>query len=184
MKPGNVPTARIAPLLATFIAERWPDTDGFEILAEKVGCHQDAIRQIIYQRHEGCEFDLVDKLFCALGRVDVWQGALKDIYDSVSFVQTCSLPSCMKTFPERARNGCRQRYCSARCRVLHSNVRRGRGTGQRLRQKNRCLKGHLFTPENTITFLSADKTRTIRRCRTCKRAKDLAHWNRKQKVAA
>lgn len=164
MRGGNVPTSRIGPILADMIAQRWPhcDEDGCNVLAEKVGCDESAIRTIIDQKHQGVSFDLADSLLCALGRADMWWGVLSDVYPT-KFVEKCALHSCERTFPEK-RVGSIKRYCSARCRKLDDDIRRGRATGHRYRQKNRCLRGHLLTSENTITFSSGHRT-----CRKCRR---------------
>ena len=179
MKPGNVPTSRIGPLLGDLIRDRWPHNGGIEVLAEKVGCDWTAIEGIIKGVHEGVSFDLADKLFCALGRVDVWQGQLSDVYSKVRFMQTCAVPSCCKTFPEQKVGGFVKKYCSPRCATLAHGIREGRCSGERLRQKNKCLKGHKLTPENT--YLTKRKDRIERSCRTCQREYQ-REWARKRRA--
>jgi hypothetical protein len=141
VKTGNVPTERIAPILYTLIRERWPHGGGLEVLSEKVGCDATAIAGIIDKQNEGVAFDLADRLLCALGRWDIWHGELEDIYPT-KFIETCALPSCNKTFPERRSGPHIKRYCSYRCMDLGRQVKAGRATGERLRQRGYCLKGH------------------------------------------
>jgi len=178
MKPGNVPTALIAPKLDMLIRDRWPHGNGPVILAEKVGCDESAIRLIIEQRHDGTAFDFADRLFCAVGR-PMEDVGLGDVYWSVEFRETCALHSCGKTFPERSNGPTRKKYCSPRCATLGNAVRRGLATGDRLRGKGRCLKGHAMTPENTI--LKERNGRTERQCRECKRASQ-REWMRKKRA--
>lgn len=92
VKAGNVPTDRVGPLIKELVEERWPEwrrgfeePGGLEILAEKIGCTPDAIDNIIRQAWPGAQFNLVDRIFCALGRPDLWWGVLNDVYLAVDF---------------------------------------------------------------------------------------------------
>lgn len=187
MRPGNVPTSVVGPVIATLIEDRWParlrpdaEEYGTTILAEKVGCHIDSIDAIVRQVNPGAEFDLVDKILCALGRPDMWIGQLADIYPT-KFVETCALHSCNKKFPERFGGRTRKRYCSPRCSTLGNAVARGEATGARLRQKGYCLKGHKMTPENTITKWRERDQKFEQQCRECKRATQ-REWMRKKRA--
>lgn len=179
MKPGNVPTAVVGPVIEELVRERWPHS-GYEVLAEKVGCHVDSIDAIVRQESPGAEFDLVDKILCALGRPDMWIGALADIYPT-KFMETCALHSCNKKFPERFGGRTRKRYCSPRCSTLGNAVARGEATGKRLRQKGYCLKGHKMTPENTITKWRERDQAYEHQCRECKRTTQ-REWLRKKRA--
>ena len=180
MKPGNVSTAIIGPKLAMLIRDRWPHGGGIVVLAEKVGCDPSAIEAVIEQINSGVSFDLADKMFCALGR-PMEDVGLGDIYWSVGFRETCALHSCGKTFPERSNGRTRKRYCSSRCATLGNAVAQGRATGDRLRGKGKCLKGHAFTKENTI--LKTRNGYVERQCRECKRATQ-REWARKRRQDA
>jgi len=169
LKPGNVPTAIIGPKLAMLVRDRWPHGGGIVVLAEKVGCDPSAIEAVIEQINPGVSFDLADKMFCALGR-PMEDVGLADLYWSVEFRETCALHSCGKVFPEMER-GSIKRYCSQKCRKLDDDIRRGRANGHRYRQKNRCLKGHLLTPENTVTFSAGNRT-----CRKCRRERQARQY--------
>lgn len=92
MKPGSVPTARVGPIIGELVAERWPHGGGFEVLGEKVGCDSSAIEAIVRQDNLGVKFDLADRVLCALGRPDIWQGQLADLYHSVSLVDREDAP--------------------------------------------------------------------------------------------
>lgn len=184
MKPGNVPTEHLGPIVAELIAERWPQGGGVEVLAEKVGCDYKTVENVVKQTHEGVDFDLADKLLCALGRVDMWRGVLADVYLEMQFVETCALPGCGKTFPEQ-QIGRAKRYCSKNCGYLGQRVKRGVATGERLRKRGMCLKGHRLTPDNVRITKRGDGV--LRTCRTCDRERQ-REWARakraRRKVAA
>ena len=170
MKPGNVPTSRIGPLLGDLIRDRWPHNGGIEVLAEKVGCDWTAIEGIIKGVHEGVSFDLADKLFCALGRVDVWQGQLKDVYDNTQLLERCANPGCESMFVPDSHSGpTRRKYCSHAC--LWSAYNQRRGKTKRVIKRHRsggfirvCKNGHRRTPETTATRVDGK-----RECLLCKR---------------
>lgn len=169
MKPGNVPTAKVGPILGKLIRDRWPHGNGVDVLAEKAGCDWTAVEGIVKGVHEGVSFDLIDKLFCCLGRVDLWQGALKDVYDSVDLTwRECALDSCSKMLVERAGNNLPRLYCSYACCKLASKVRNGEGTGKRYAARNRCLRGHKMEGDNVVLNKLGDGT-VRRQCRQCKR---------------
>lgn len=169
MKAGSIPTSRVSQVISDLVTDRWPHGGGVEVLAEKVGCDWSAIDNIIKQEYEGVSFDLVDKILCGLGRVDLWQGELVDVYSSVWFVETCGLHSCGKTFPESLRSGKRKRFCSDLCRSLHHHTAAGKATGHRHVQRGRCFKGHKMTLENSIINVQPDGA-VKRQCRTCRKA--------------
>lgn len=178
MRAGNVPTARVGPIIGELARERWPQ-GGYEVLAEKVGCDESAIRVIIEQRCPGVEFDLADSIITALGRWDMWHGVLADIYPT-KFYETCALHSCNRRFPEKFNGRTRKRYCSPRCATLANAVRRGEATGDRLRQKGYCLNGHKMTPENTIKKWRKRDNKWEHQCRECKR-KSQREWMRRKR---
>lgn len=180
MKPGNISTALIAPTLAMLIRDRWPQGGGIGVLAEKVDCDASTIEGIVAQDNPGVSFDLADRLFCALGR-PMEDVGLGDVYWSAEFRETCALHSCNKTFPERFNGPTRKRYCSSRCATLGNAVARGRATGDRLRGKGKCLKGHDLTPENTIIKWRERDQKYERQCRECKRATQ-REWLRKKRA--
>jgi hypothetical protein len=147
----------VGPLVARLVEERWPDAGGYEVLGEKVGCHPDTVEGIIKQHNPGVDFDLADKLLAALGRPDLCP------YPE-SFWQTCDSPLCSRRFREWRRWDRAKRYCSKRCAVQAWKIAHGVLTGNRLR--NRCFRGHEFTPENTIV-----RPNGSRLCRTCRNAR-------------
>ena len=160
IKPGNIPTASIAPTLAMLIRDRWPHGGGNVVLAEKVGCDGSAIESIIAQECPGASFDLVDALFCALGR-PMEDCGLGDVYWSARFVETCASPVCGKTFPEKALGPSRRKkFCSKRCKDLEEKIRKGAATG--VRRRNLCNRGHRLTPDNIWL-----KPNGGRQCKTC-----------------
>jgi hypothetical protein len=70
--------------------------------------------------------------------------------------------------------GCRHKNCCwpAHLEAVTNRVNqlRGDGLGGINARKERCSKGHEFTPENTEYY------RGFRRCRTCRRADNFARW--------
>lgn len=91
MKPGNIPTQEVGPILGMLVNDRWPHGGGYEILAEKVGCDQSTIASIIDQRNPGVSFDFADSLFCALGR-PMEDVGLGDIYWNVDLPDRAVIP--------------------------------------------------------------------------------------------
>ena len=176
MKPGNVSTAIIGPKLAMLIRDRWPHGGGIVVLAEKVGCDPSAIESVIEQTNPGVSFDLADKMFCALGR-PMEDVGLGDIYWSVEFRETCSVPSCGNQFPEQQVADKVKKTCSPRCGALYAQVKRGRCSGERLRQKGRCLRGHKMEGENVYISPKSGK----RVCVACRRESQ-REWKRKQRA--
>lgn len=157
-KRNLVPIDEIGPVIRELVAERWPHTYGYDVLAEKIGCDESAIYSVARVENDMADFDLVDKILCALGRWDMWHGRFAHIYPT-KFLEKCASPACNKMFPER-KNGDRvKRYCSKRCLKLGQSIRRGKGTG--LRARGYCNKGHKLTPENSIP------SGGYRRCRIC-----------------
>jgi hypothetical protein len=80
MRAGYVPTARIAPLVAELIEDRWPHGNGRDVLAEKIGYDESHLRKLLNQTHAEVDFDFADRVLCALGRPDMWWGVLGDVY--------------------------------------------------------------------------------------------------------
>lgn len=151
MKPGNVPTSRLGPIIGDLVKDRWPHGGGYGVLAEKVGCDQSAIEGIVDQEYAGCEFDLADGLLCSLGRVDIWQGELSDVYSSVSIPETCERLGCSLKFHPKKQGGVkRRRFCSRQCRQMDWLARAGQINDTPKRNlKVRCRGGHFRTSENT-----------------------------------
>lgn len=169
MKPGNVPTAAVGPLIAELIAERWPHGGGFNVLAEKVGCDEATIEGIVRQECEGCDFDLADKLLCALGRPDAWRGVLADVYLEMPLFERCECPGCTATFVSHPK-GRRKRFCSSACRG--NAHQQAHGVSSRRRKQGWggvCKGGHRRTKENTLHEING-RGNTVRRCRDCRRA--------------
>lgn len=182
MRPGNVPTERVGPVIERLVRERWPHGGGLQVLAEKVGCDVTAIESIIEQTNPGCSFDLADSLLCALGPgIRAWRGELEDVYYGAGFIETCALPGCGKQFPERQR-GPKKRYCSERCQRAGKHVRRHGTPGMRYRARGRCLKGHLLTDENT--YKSKGKVACKRCARERARAACVDPEARERKLAS
>jgi len=169
MRAGHVPTAVVGPLVAQLVEERWPWGDGYSVLAEKAECDESAIRQVVEQRYQGVQFDLADRLLTRLGRPDL-------VPMPKTFVETCRVPSCHHQFHERMPGGNVKRSCSTRCGSVWQAMQKGKGTGQRLRQRGYCLRGHRMVGEN----VRVDK-RGQRQCRTCQRDYQ-REWARRRRM--
>lgn len=88
-----VPTARLAPLLAPWIAEfnagaisdrRQLDyvyRGAYATLAERARLQPEQVRRIATERQATCHDTTADKLLCAIGRTDVWHVELADLYE-------------------------------------------------------------------------------------------------------
>lgn len=173
MKPGRVPTTRIAPILETLIKDRWPYSDedadssgiptGQAVLSGKVGCDTTTIAKIIAQENAGVDFDLADRLFCALGRPDVWRGELLDLYEGMTILEKCRRDGCSVSYvPRMGGPSGFQRYCSRRCRQMANLKAVGKVKDATKRNlKTSCRNGHKRTPENTANDGA---------CRICDRA--------------
>ncbi|HET6914723.1 MAG TPA: hypothetical protein VFH56_01395 [Acidimicrobiales bacterium] len=168
---GQVPTARVAPIIALLIRERWPQGGGYEVLAEKVGCDWSAVRGIAEARSDGAEFNLVDQILCSLGRPDFWWGELADIYYGcdlrgnpkgylpAGYVR-CERVGCGNVFKPHKRapktGPHKPKFCSPRCNDSTYRARKrggfkrgAYGPDMRLRAMV-CHQGHDMTPENTL----------------------------------
>lgn len=191
MRPGNVPTARVGPILEKLIQDRWPYSEedaessgiptGQVVLAGKVGCDPTTIAKIIAQENAGADFDLVDRLFCALGRPDVWRGELLDIYEGMRLLERCAHPDCSAQFLQPSHGCRRKRYCSQACadsgRRGYRRIKHFKGRAQR-KHSAKCRNGHQRTPENTITLKSGRI-----RCRICNNATSNRGYHAKKTTA-
>ena len=86
-----------------------------QILAERAGVHADTIRRMLRLNQTHMNFDVADKLLCAMGMVDEWHGNLADIYWNVDLsefppVDLASLSSLCKNGHVRSRKN--TVYCS------------------------------------------------------------------------
>ena len=164
MKRNLIPIVEIGPVIGELIAERWPYGGGQAILAEKIGCDESTIWQIANGEKPYGEFDLIDRILCALGRFDHWYGRFEHIYPT-KFMETCLNPMCNRKFPERGGGARRRRYCGRKCRQLHHLIKQGKATG--MKAAGRCHKGHRLTPDNIIR--RPDGKRECRECSTANR---------------
>lgn len=177
MKPGSVPTARVAPILETLIKDRWPYSSedvlscsdlaaGCTVLADKVGCDPTTIVKIVEEKYEGADFDLVDKLFCALGRPDVWRGKLLDVYEVVDLARRkCACPGCDRGFQPGIDTLGRPKhtiYCSTACKHAAWKIAHGKHTKRMSASKRDtrhwCRNGH----DKRVVGL--DKRGTCKQC--------------------
>jgi hypothetical protein len=166
MKPGHVPTAVVGPLVARLMEE---GRDDVTTLALRAGCDWGTIIQVVEQEYEGVSFDIADKLLCALGCPDL-------VPMPEVFMETCAVPACQQRFVEKAPGGHVKRCCCRRCASTRQAIRKGKATGQRLRQRGYCLKGHRMAGDN----LRIDK-RGQKVCKTCQRDYQ-REWARKRRM--
>lgn len=194
MKPGSVPTSRVGPILDRLIKKRWPYSEedveasqgelssGQVILAEKVGCDPTSIANIVAQKHETVDFDLADRLFCALGYPGVWRGELLDVYEDLGLLERCAHPNCSVQFTPPSHGGRRKRYCSQSCansgRRGNRRIKHFKGKAQKA-HSIKCRNGHLRTPESTITLKSGRI-----RCRICNNATSNRGYHAKKAALA
>lgn len=74
---NRIPTAPLIPLLREQIA-----SNGLShpILAAKVGIETDTLQKLLAGRSKTIDFNVADRLLCAVGAPHLWLGPLEDIY--------------------------------------------------------------------------------------------------------
>lgn len=167
----TVPVEEFAPVLRRLLTSY--DAEGHEVVADKAGIHVDTLTKILSEERESCEFDIADKLLCALSAPQLWYGELSHIYYAIDLAwETCACPGCEATFPLELDTLGRIKqtlYCSTACRTAAHKIRHGVHK-QRLPKHRRdherfCRNGHPKTPENIVTFSNGTRT-----CRLCKQS--------------
>lgn len=165
----TVPIAEFGPVLNRLMADY--DAESQDVIAERAGISLDTITRILSGERESCEFDIADKLLCALHAPQLWYGELSHIYYAVDLMwEKCACPGCEATFTLEVDTMGRikqTRYCSTACRTAAFKIRKGVHK-QRLPKSRRdpekfCRNGHPKTPENVVEFTNGTRT-----CRICK----------------
>lgn len=170
---NSIPVDEIAPVIGMLVKERWPNSYGYDILAEKVGCDPTAIEQLVRGIRTSADFNLIDQTLCSLGRPDLWWGIFSHIYYEADLSHDLGGDYIPKGHLRCQRVGCGQvfkphkkapksgpnapKFCSSKCTDAAFRMRKrggyqrgAYGPGMNLRRMA-CHKGHDFTPENTGT---------------------------------
>jgi hypothetical protein len=141
-------------------------------------------------RNKTIDFNLADRLLCAMNMTDLWRTTLSHLYETVQFddswkrhhhpdttgEKTCGRRGCSVRFtPPANRPG--KKYCTPAC-CAAAYWQKKHGVKTQIRGKNRqleklvCRNGHERTPGNT-RFENG-----VRRCLVCKHISD-SNNNRK-----
>lgn len=163
------------------------------LLAERADIRGDTLEKILSGRSKTIDFDLADRLLCAMNLSELWLTDLAELYQeaalsdevrtrkalTVSGRRMCARRTCTTVFAP-ARNNPHQRYCSSTCQTADWKVRNGkvvkiRGKG-RVLDKLECRKGHPRSAANT-----RHTTDGRIYCTICKRKVD-RDWEREHYV--
>lgn len=177
----GVPTAVFGPLLVRAMSEGFDlEFEGgrIEALAERVQCPADTIYRISIRRSESCDFDLADRLLCALNVPHWWwEPPLKEVYDSIVLLERCRLDGCNRYFrPGRVKEGAtRKRYCSKKHAA--ADFERRNGLPGVVQRDGWCRKGLHEMKGSNVQI----KTNGGRQCRACRLASYRASYAKKKK---
>lgn len=177
MPASKIPTELITPIVSTYLENHDED---YQTLALRARVHHDTLWTVIQGLHKRVDFDISDRLLCAMGLVHLWwREPLREVYYSVDLSEKgrapklepgqvrCHAPGCLLIFlPRRGGSGGhnKQLYCSDRCRERTIKMRNGNQRREFNSRKYVCRHGHPRTPDNT-EFLGNG----TRRCRVCNR---------------
>lgn len=142
MKSSLIPIDEIGPVIGELIMERWPHGDGYEVLAEKVGCDPSTIYNVVLVERDSADFNLIDELLCALGRVDMWRGKFSSVYYKADLRTVVGVNHGTDTAYDYHR--CRCDYCRHAKKMTQ---RRRSGTVLRPRMCEFCRQ--MFSPRIT-----------------------------------
>lgn len=156
-------------------------------LALRCDMKEDTLRSILFRGKKTIDFDIADLLLCRMNRVDVWRGALSDVYYEVdlnepntykkparvSRTKVCEADECAKEFIPRPRAPHRK-YCSNACKRKMWLKRRREREGAKPRFGTRyghCPNGHERTPEDTYVRANGSIA-----CKACGREKEAERY--------
>lgn len=171
--PNRIPVEPIAQVVRSYLeAEGTRLDDGAFApasilpLAERVDVLPDTLDSWLKGDTATIDFDVADRLLCAMNLQDLWLTDLHDVYTAAPLVEgpkkftvkpasgkrMCARVTCTETFIPKPKHP-HQRFCSGRCagaarRVKANPEAKIRGKGCIL-LKLECKKGHERTPENT-----------------------------------
>lgn len=173
---ARIPLDRILPYITDHVSKY----DSIEALAFRARLEEDTLYHYLIGRTSSIDFDVADRLICAMNRPHLWTHELADIYYSVDLSgepapvpdkgdkRRCLRDGCMVEFVPSPHHPNRQKFCSPACRAATQRKRRlarqGR-TSHRYGTKNgACPRGHDRSEENVR------KTKDGRyACRVCAR---------------
>lgn len=190
---SRVPARLLRPLVQEFVGEsEIPSMGGplprLTVLADKTNLHYDTIQHIWAGEEKTVEFEVADRILCAINAVQAWfREPLAEIYRNANSLgaidppkgrcqrRGCSNPLPPKTWP----GGQPQKYCSRTCRdaASRSRLRDKTRVGRYSNPLDRCVNGHDWSTENT--YISPGGKRL---CRVCMRQRQ-AEIRRKARQA-
>jgi hypothetical protein len=194
-EPNRIPAAPIVQVVQRYLqAEGTRLTDGTFVpaplspLAERIDVHADTLESWLTGHVATIDFDVADRLLCAMNQQDLWHTDLQDLYltaplqegkkkfsvAAVSGSKVCARIGCSVRFTPKIRNP-RQRFCCRKCYQAYYQAEKQRGgykqgaygPGCSLLALT-CRNGHQRTTKNT-KFNKHGR----RYCVDCKRLTDV-----------
>lgn len=172
-----------------------------EVLSLRSGVDYEVLQKLLTgTRAKTVDFDVADRLVCALGLVHLWRERTpwREIYLRVDLSEPdepligterrCAAPGCGNVFsvPEPTtpdattrRGYARKIYCSTSCAQRAAKIRVGASPAPGDGRNYKCRNGHKRTPENT-EYLSNG----TRRCRDCNRERTQEFRKRQRALKA
>lgn len=158
----NIPAQLIRPYVIEFVDDA-PVMNGplpgLTVLAEKTELHYDTIQHIWSGEANALEFDVVDRILCAVGAVQAWFAEpLAEYYRGRIATRPrkpksrCHRVGCSNKIPQREWPGGQpSKYCSVKCRISAQNKRQRNRfrKGRYSNHKDKCVNGHDWNEENT-----------------------------------
>ncbi len=168
----NIPAVLIQPYVAKFVGDS-PQMHGplprLAALAEKTALHYDTIQRVFTREDYVVEFEVADRILCAVGAVEAWyKEPLNEIYRETKLLEIhppkgrCARRGCTKPLPPKTWGGLPRKYCSESCRKRAASQRRN--SGRYSNWMDQCVNGHDWNEANTYI-----RPNGKRHCRACVR---------------
>lgn len=191
--PRRIPTKVIVPFIQEYLNAYQMDEETstvgpVQVLADRAGLHSDSLRNYLGYRKQTMDFDMADRLICAIGRPMLWRSELLEWYERVDLSDPPKPPPPKYGLIRCFRPGCTQmfepkmpwaKYCSKACKASVQGNRRRRKKGVPTRYGTRwgtCPRGHDRSEENV--YVRRNGSITCRVCRkedAAEKMKDEAH---------
>lgn len=195
MSLSRIPAERLLPHIERYLAE-YETQEGYGVqrmepktcLAFHARMKVDTLSKILNRRTKTLDFNMADRLLCAMNRPQLWWEDLADLYYSVDLSAPITAPIPAKEGRICARAGCSNafvpkmpwgRYCSTACRASVQRARRQQRRGVTQRYGTRygtCPKGHDRSPENVYVRPDGHVS-----CRVCNRDAERRRYRQDEK---
>lgn len=191
LEPNRIPAEPIVAAILEFLdkegtrlGDEMTTPAPMIVLAERADLREATLYSMIRGRTKTVDFDVADRLLCAMNMHDLWLTDLHEVYvaaglhegersrkvERASGLKVCARKGCSNTFTQPVKTP-PKKYCSETCCAAsywhkkHGAKTTLRGPGRKL-EKLVCRNGHERTPENTGFNGVANF------CRICKNASD------------